>query len=87
MKTRSLLTTAVLCIGMLAAGSQASIAAKHKAKAKAGCPSPAVQAQSGGTGSPVAAGSERGSTDRAPAGGPGASGPAGKGTTASGRPC
>jgi hypothetical protein len=39
---------------------------------------------SGGTGSPVAAGSPRGSTDRADPSTPSASGPAGQGTTGSG---
>jgi hypothetical protein len=39
---------------------------------------------SGGTGSPVAAGSARGSTDRSNPSSPGASGPAGQGTTGSG---
>jgi hypothetical protein len=39
---------------------------------------------SGGTGSPVAAGSARGSTDRADPSTPSASGPAGQGTTGSG---
>jgi hypothetical protein len=39
---------------------------------------------SGGTGSPVAAGSARGSTDRADPSTPTASGPAGQGTTGSG---
>jgi hypothetical protein len=39
---------------------------------------------SGGTGSPVAAGSARGSTDRANPSTPSASGPAGQGTTGSG---
>jgi hypothetical protein len=40
--------------------------------------------QSGGTGSPVAGGSQRGSTDRANPSTPSASGPAGQGTTGSG---
>ena len=44
-------------------------------------------AQSGGTGSPVAAGSTSGSSDRANPASGGTSGPAGAGTTASGRPC
>lgn len=97
MKTKLILAAALLCGGIIAAGAPSGAGAaetksqtssqKSGNKASSGCPDRAVQAQAGGTGSPVAAGSMVGSTDRTPPNARGASGTSGQGTTASGRPC